>query len=140
MTKYSKKYQIPIPCSACTFLAVVSTLTVTFKQVAIYVRFELKMSLQDESFPADEIYDRLNNTKGTLPRSLQRQFNIRLNIEEPDHLVGNESLFLNSDLEKVCAANSVDYEKNEEGKTLENSVQTHKNRCNCNFCNFRNKQ
>lgn len=96
------------------------------------------MSLQDESFPADEIYDRLNKTKGSLPRTLQRQFSTHLNTVEPDDLAGNESLFVNSDVEKVCAANSVDYEKNEEGETKERSVFYRKNKCN--FCNFRNKQ
>lgn len=79
------------------------------------------MSLQDESFPADEIYDRLNNTT----RTLQRQLSIYLNTVESNDLAGNESLFV-----KVCAANSVDYEKIEEGETKESSVFNRKDKCN----------
>lgn len=75
------------------------------------------MSLQDESFPSDEIFDRLNNTRECHARNLERQFNICLNIEEPDLLVRNKSLFSNSDSEKNSAANSVDYEKSEGGET-----------------------
>lgn len=94
------------------------------------------MSLQDESFPADEISDRLNNTKGSLSLTLQRQFSIHLNTVEPDDLAGND--FVNSALEKVCAANSVDYKKNKEGETKKSSAFNRKNKCN--FCTFRNKQ
>lgn len=68
----------------------------------------LKMSLQDESFPADDIFDNLNASSVGKNRSLQRQCNIRLELPEMEHFQENESPFLNSDCsEETCASDPV---------------------------------
>ncbi|XP_034483205.1 protein swallow-like isoform X2 [Drosophila innubila] len=69
-----------------------------------------KMSLQDESFPADDLFDNLNASSVGKNRSLQRQCNIlqRLELSELEHFQENESPFLNSDCsEETCASDPV---------------------------------
>ncbi|KAH8414951.1 hypothetical protein KR215_011829 [Drosophila sulfurigaster] len=77
------------------------------------------MSLMDESFPSDELFDELNNTRASRSNSLQRQYSVCHNIpttsgsgatgNEHFQISGiNETPFLNSDCsEETCASDPV---------------------------------
>ncbi|KAH8400459.1 hypothetical protein KR222_000448 [Zaprionus bogoriensis] len=70
------------------------------------------MSLQDESFPADEIFDRLNNTVASNSRSLQRQFGTCSDGEELE----SSAPFLDSDSEKTDATKMEEHEESKKGE------------------------
>ncbi|EDV92076.1 protein swallow [Drosophila grimshawi] len=62
------------------------------------------MSLEDESFPADELFDKLNARQNT--SNLQRQYSFSLNLDEADNFERGASQFLNSS-ENTCASDPV---------------------------------
>lgn len=69
------------------------------------------MSLQDESFPADDLFDKLNATAASQGTSLSYQRQYALDLDDPDNLERHPSPFLNSDCsEKTCASDPVGLE------------------------------
>ncbi|XP_064536444.1 protein swallow [Drosophila montana] len=69
------------------------------------------MSLQDESFPADDLFDKLNATAASQGTSLSYQRQYALDLDDPDNFERHPSPFLNSDCsEKTCASDPVGLE------------------------------
>lgn len=76
------------------------------------------MSLQDESFPTDELFDQLNATTASdgNSQSFQRQYSICMGLDVPDNIERQVSPFLNSDCsEKTCSSDPLGMEHTESG-------------------------
>ncbi|XP_017871916.1 PREDICTED: protein swallow isoform X2 [Drosophila arizonae] len=83
------------------------------------------MSLQDESFPTDELFDQLNATIASdgNNQSFQRQYSMCLGLDVPDNIERQVSPFLNSDCsEKTCSSDPLGMEHTESGAKRNNGV------------------
>ncbi|XP_030568251.1 protein swallow [Drosophila novamexicana] len=81
------------------------------------------MSLQDESFPADDLFDKLNATAASQGTSLSYQRQYALDLDDPDNLERHPSPFLNSDCsEKTCASDPVGLEHDHNQPKHENAA------------------
>ncbi|XP_060663076.1 protein swallow [Drosophila nasuta] len=92
------------------------------------------MSLMDESFPSDELFDELNNTRASKSNSLQRQYSVCHNIPTTSGSVAtgnehfqisgnNETPFLNSDCsEETCASDPVGLEHDHDRDEVKNDL------------------
>ncbi|XP_023167732.2 protein swallow isoform X2 [Drosophila hydei] len=83
------------------------------------------MSLQDESFPTDELFDKLNATTASDGKSpsFQRQYSLCLGLDVADNIERQASPFLNSDCsEKTCASDPLGMEHTESGAKHNNGV------------------